>query len=126
MVDSPEKVIPVIVEAAEGEHGVNHSEVGIFRCKRCDTMFPQVMSSRHYLFVPQTEFTSLGKELSSLRSEKGTLEKSIQEHIGRENALAEEGRKAQIAGLESRAEQLESYVSYLRSQKRELEEETAH
>lgn len=125
IVQSPDKVLPVIVESPSGEHGVTQSQVGIFRCTKCDTMFPQVLTSRHYLFVPEAEYTRLGKELSTLREQTTNLEKAVDDHVKNEYALLEARQKAQLEGLESRARQLEAYVNYLRTEKRELEEETS-
>jgi predicted nucleic acid-binding Zn-ribbon protein len=89
-------------------------------------MFPQVLTSRRYLFVPEAEYTRLGKELSTLKEEATNLEKAVDDHVKNEYALLEARRKDQLEGLESRARQLEAYVNYLRTQKRELEEETSY
>jgi predicted nucleic acid-binding Zn-ribbon protein len=85
-----------------------------------------VLTSRRYLFVPEAEYTRLGKELAALREEATNLERAIDDHIKNEYALLEAKQKAQLEGLESRAKQLEAYVNHLRTEKTELEEETSH
>lgn len=124
-VDEPERVHDVIVEPAAGERGITKREVGMYRCSRCDTLFPRVLSRRKYLLVPETEFASLKKEVSSLKQEKdelvGDAESMKRDHAAKELSLKRAKEKAEIEGRESQVMQLEAYVEYLRAQKEELE-----
>ena len=128
--DEPEKVHTVIVEPAAGERGIVKRDVGMYRCPRCDTVFPRVISRRRYLLVPETEFIGLKKEVLSLTEKRDGLEKEAEtmkrDFSERESALMKAKEKAEIEGKESLIRQLEAHVDYLRAQKTELERAVSH
>ncbi len=126
-VPSPERVYQVTVEPSQGERGVTKRDVGMFRCQRCDMSFPRVLSKKHYLLVPEVEFTRLKNEANDLKKKTADLEAEVEaarkEKVQSEEALNQQLRDDRIGGLESEASQLERHVKYLKAERDYLRKE---
>ena len=101
----------------------------MFRCPRCDATFPRVLGKKHYLLVPEAEFTRLKKEVSDMQKKGESLERSLDETRKdleqRENSLKDQVRKNVIGGLETELGQIEKHVKYLRAERDRLSKEIA-
>lgn len=124
---SPERMYNVTVEPEEGERGITKREVGMFRCPRCDTSFPRVLGKKHYLLVPEIEFTRLKKEVEDVNGKNvellGTIEQGKRDLAQREQFLRKELQKDTLTGLESELGQLEKHVKYLRTERDRMKKE---
>ena len=93
-VESPEKFYSVIVEPVKGERGLVQREVGLYKCERCGSTFPRVVSRRRYLFVPDSEYVRLQKEVESLKKGKASLEGDVEAARDAQEKLEDALRKA--------------------------------
>lgn len=126
-VPTPERVYTVVVEPEMGERGIMKRDVGMFRCPRCDSSFPRVLGKKHYLLVPETEYTRLKKEGEDFKKKNESLEETIEavrkEQLRHEESLRKELRGGKLESLESELGQLERHVKYLRTERDRLKKE---
>ena len=128
-VSEPDRVYKVTVEPEKGERGIVQRDVGMFRCQRCDMTFPRVISKKHYLLVPETEFSRLTKETEVLTKKAEILEAKVdevqKEKARHDDSLRGELRRGMIASLESELGQVEKHVTYLMTERDRLKKEIA-
>jgi len=116
----------VIVEPAKGERGLTERRVGMYTCAKCGTKFPAVLSRQHYLIVAEDQLRKIQQELKAITRDNEDLKSKVeamakdQDHL--QAFLGKTQRESEIRQLESKLDELESYVTYLRKEKGELEQ----
>jgi predicted RNase H-like nuclease (RuvC/YqgF family) len=116
----------VIVEPMKGERGMTERKVGMYTCSKCGTKFPTVVSKQHYLIVAEEELRKMQEELKALKTSNIGLQDRVssieKEHLELQDTLQKTRHDSEIHELELKLNELESYVSHLRKDKEELEQ----
>lgn len=116
----------VIVEPMKGERGMTERKVGMYTCSKCGTKFPTVVSKQHYLIVAEEELRKMQEELKALKTSNTGLQDRVssieKEHLELQDTLEKTRHDSEIHELELKLNELESYVSHLRKDKEELEQ----
>jgi len=98
----------------------------MYSCSRCGTKFPTVVGRQHYLIVVEDELRKMHEELNAVKRSNEELQKRIRsiedEYLKTQKSMEHDGRAHEIRELESKVDQLESYVTHLRKDKEELEQ----
>lgn len=125
----------VIVEPSKGERGMTERKVGMYTCSKCGTKFPTVVSKQHYLIVAEEELKKMQEELQAVKNSNNGLQEQLESYVSRVRSIERDHAELQstlertrhdneIHELESKLNELESYVSHLRKDKEELEQRT--
>ncbi len=101
----------------------------MYTCSKCGTKFPTVVSRQHYLIVADEQLRTIKEGLESVKRDNQEL-KSRMETMAREQdelqtSLIKSRRDGEIKELETKMNELELYVSYLRKEKGELEQKAS-
>lgn len=104
-------------------------KVGMYTCSKCGTKFPTVVSKQHYLIVAEEELRKMQEELKVLKTSNTGLQDRVssieKEHVELQDTLERTRHDSEIHELELKLNELESYVSHLRRDKEELEQNTS-
>ncbi len=126
---APSRFFTVIVEQAKGERGLTERRVGMYTCSKCGTKFPAVLSRQHYLIVAAEELHSIQQELKAVTIDNEELKSRVQA-MGKEQErlqtfLEKAQKDTELKQLETKFNELESYVRYLRKEREELEQKAS-
>jgi predicted RNase H-like nuclease (RuvC/YqgF family) len=125
----PTRTFSVIVEPTKGERGMTERRVGMYTCAKCGTKFPTVISRQRYLIVAEEQLKSIQDEISSLKKGNDDLQAKIHDMTAQqrelENNLDKTAKENEVRRLEVKLAELESFVSYLRKEKGELEQKVS-
>lgn len=126
---TPSRTFSVIVEPAKGERGMTERRVGMYTCSKCGTKFPTVVSRQHYLIVADEQLHAIQEELKLVKKDNEEL-KSRMQAMGKEqeelqSSFIKSRKSGEIRELETKLNELEIYVRYLRKEKGELEQKAS-
>jgi predicted RNase H-like nuclease (RuvC/YqgF family) len=125
----PTRTFSVIVEPAKGERGMTERRVGMYTCSKCGTKFPTVISRQRYLIVAEEQLKSLQDELNSMK--KGTedlnakVQGMAQQQKELESSMERAAKENEVKRLQTKLAELETFVTYLRKEKGELEQKAS-
>ncbi len=122
----PTRTFSVIVEPSKGERGMTERKVGMYTCSRCDTKFPTVISRQRYLIVAEEQLKSIQGELTAVKKDNEDLNTRVrgmaEQQRELETAMDRTAKENDLKRLMEKLSELESFVSYLRKEKGELEQ----
>ena len=125
----PTRTFSVIVEPSKGERGMTERRVGMYTCSRCDTKFPTVISRQRYLIVAEEQLKSIQDELNAVKKDNDGLNTKVrgmaEQQRELENAMDRTAKENDVRRLQEKLSELESFVSYLRKEKGELEQKAS-
>jgi TolA-binding protein len=125
----PTRTFSVIVEPTKGERGMTERQVGMYTCSKCGTKFPTVISRQKYLIVAEEQLNSIQEEIASLKKGNEELQTKIHDMTSQqrelESTLDKTAKQNEVKKLEIKLAELESFVSYLRKEKGELEQKVS-
>jgi septal ring factor EnvC (AmiA/AmiB activator) len=125
----PTRTFSVIVEPAKGERGMTERRVGMYTCSKCGTKFPTVISRQRYLIVAEEQLNSIQEEIASLKEGNEELQTKVHDMTAQqrelESTLDKTAKENEVRKLEIKLAELESFVSYLRKEKGELEQKVS-
>lgn len=103
--------------------------VGMYTCSKCGTKFPTVVSRQHYLIVADEQLHAIQEELKLVKKDNEEL-KSRMQAMGKEqeelqSSFIKSRKSGEIRELETKLNELEIYVRYLRKEKGELEQKAS-
>ncbi len=103
--------------------------VGMYTCSKCGTKFPTVLSRQHYLIVADEQLRAVQEELKLVKQDNGELKSRMQtmakEQDELQSSLVKSQKNSDIKQLETKLNELETYVRYLRKEKGELEQKAS-
>lgn len=98
----------------------------MYTCSKCGTKFPAVLSRQHYLIVAEAQLREMEKELKTVARDNGELKSRIEamakEQDRLQTFLHSTKKNIELKELETKLNELESYVKYLRKEREELEQ----
>lgn len=122
----PTRTFTVMVEPAKGERGMTERRVGMYTCSKCGTKFPTVISKQRYLIVAEEQLKSIQDELSSMKKGNEDLNVKVrgmaEQQRELESSMERTAKENEVKRLQVKLSELESFVSYLRKEKGELEQ----
>ena len=125
----PTRTFSVIVEPSKGERGMTERRVGMYTCSKCDTKFPTVISRQRYLIVAEEQLKSIQDELNAVKKDNDGLNTKVKDMAEQqrqlESAMDRTAKENDVRRLRDRLSELESFVSYLRKEKGELEQKAS-
>jgi septal ring factor EnvC (AmiA/AmiB activator) len=125
----PTRMFSVIVEPTKDERGMTERKVGMYTCSKCGMKFPTVVSKQHYLIVAEEELKKMQEELKTMHKTNNELQERVNsietEHVQLQDMLQRHQHDSEIRELETRLNQLQSYVDHLRKDKEELEQRSS-
>jgi septal ring factor EnvC (AmiA/AmiB activator) len=123
---APTRSFTVIVEPSKGERGMTERRVGMYTCSKCGTKFPTVISRQKYLIVAEEQLNSIQSDLTGVKKENEELTQKVgrmeREQRDLQATVERNAQESDVRRLETKVEQLQSYVSHLRKEKDELEQ----
>jgi predicted RNase H-like nuclease (RuvC/YqgF family) len=123
---APTRSFTVIVEPSKGERGMTERRVGMYTCSKCGTKFPTVISRQKYLIVAEEQLNSIQSDLTGVKKENEELTQKVgrmeREQRDLQATVERNAQESDVRRLETKLEQLQSYVSHLRKEKDELEQ----
>jgi DNA-directed RNA polymerase subunit RPC12/RpoP len=126
---TPSRIFSVIVEPAKGERGMTERRVGMYTCSKCGTKFPTVVSRQHYLIVADEQLHAIQEELKLVKKDNEELKSRMQamakEQEELQSSFIKSRKSGEIRELETKLNELEIYVRYLRKEKGELEQKAS-
>jgi len=103
--------------------------VGMYTCSKCDTKFPTVISRQRYLIVAEEQLKSIQDELNAVKKDNDGLNTKVRDMAEQqrqlESAMDRTAKENDVRRLRDRLSELESFVSYLRKEKGELEQKAS-
>ncbi|MDA4124838.1 MAG: hypothetical protein OK438_05255 [Thaumarchaeota archaeon] len=103
--------------------------VGMYECSRCGTKFPTVISRQRYLIVAEEQLKSIQDELNSMKKGNEDLNAKVrgmaEQQKELESGMERTAKENEVKRLQTRLADLESFVSYLRKEKGELEQKAS-
>ncbi len=101
----------------------------MYTCSKCGTKFPTVLSRQHYLIVADEQLRAVQEELKLVKQDNGELKSRMQtmakEQDELQSSLIKSRKNSEIKQLETKLNELETYVRYLRKEKGELEQKAS-
>ena len=101
----------------------------MYTCSKCGTKFPTVLSRQHYLIVADEQLHIMQEELKLVKKDNEELKSRMQimakEQDELQSFLVKSRKDSEIKELETRLNELEIYVKYLRKEKGELEQKAS-
>jgi uncharacterized protein (UPF0212 family) len=126
---TPSRIFTVIVEPAKGERGMTERRVGMYTCSKCGTKFPTVISRQHYLVIADEQLQAIQEELKLVKKGNEELKSRMQtmakDHDELQSSFVKSQKNSEIKELETKLNELEIYVRYLRKEKGELEQKAS-
>ena len=101
----------------------------MYTCSKCGTKFPTVISKQQYLIVAEEQLKSIQDELSSLKKGNEEMQTKMEDMATQqkelETILDKTAKENELRRLQTKLAELESFVSYLRKEKGELEQKVS-
>src|SRR5437867_10294345 len=96
---------------------------------RCETKFAADLSRQHELIVAEEQLRGIQKELKTVTRDNGELKSRVQamakEQDRLQTFLEKTEKNTELKQLETKLNELESYVRYLRKEREELEQKAS-
>jgi septal ring factor EnvC (AmiA/AmiB activator) len=103
--------------------------VGMYTCSKCGTKFPTVISKQQYLIVAEDQLKSIQVELGSLKKGNEELQARLngmaEQQRELEGTLEKTAKENEVRRLQTKLDDLEAFVDYLRKEKGELEQKAS-
>ena len=103
--------------------------VGMYTCSKCDTKFPTVISRQRYLIVAEEQLKSIQDELNTVKKDNEGLNTKVrgmaEQQKELESAMEQTAKENEVKRLQAKLAELETFVSYLREEKGELEQKAS-
>jgi len=101
----------------------------MYTCSKCDTKFPTVISRQRYLIVAEEQLKSIQDELNTVKKDNESLNTKVkgmaEQQKELESAMEQTAKENEVKRLQAKLAELESFVSYLRKEKGELEQKVS-
>ena len=101
----------------------------MYTCSNCGTKFPTVISKQRYLIVAEEQLKAIQDDLNSMKKGNADLNTRVkgmaEQQRDLENSMQRTAKENEVRRLQTKLAELETFVSYLRKEKGELEQKAS-